>query len=267
MDNSERISLGVAIAAHAALFAVLSYGLVPRTPEPRREAVSVTLAEDVGLTATARDRPAPAASAAPPALSEYVPPILQPSPQPSVSPSPQPSASRTPEPAERVRPRRTETRREAAGSVDRRDRRRPDRQERPNRMAGITEGISPTNDTGTSSSQASVSSSDQANLISRITNAIRPCYNLGSLSGTAAEDIVVRLRIQPSRDGSLSSRQVSVLGAQGVNGSNREYQRQMVEAARSAVLNPRCPLPSLPANMYENGWSDVVLRFIPAQLT
>ncbi|NNC73576.1 MAG: cell envelope integrity protein TolA, partial [Sphingomonadaceae bacterium] len=118
-----------------------------------------------------------------------------------------------------------------------------------------------------SSSQAQVSASDQSNLISRITNAVRPCYNLGSLSGTSAEDIVVRLRIQPSRDGSLSSRQVSVLGAQGVNGSNREYQRQMVEAARSAVLNPRCPLPSLPDSMYENGWSDVVLRFIPAQLT
>jgi hypothetical protein len=58
-----------------------------------------------------------------------------------------------------------------------------------------------------------------------------------------------------------------VLGTRGVDGSNRQYESQMVEAARSAVLNPRCPLPPLPAALYENGWSDVVLNFIPAQLT
>lgn len=267
MDNSERLSLGVAIVAHAALLAALTYGLSLREPPPQREAVAVTLTDDIGLTASARDRPAPGAGTPTvPEFGEIIPlpmqPIIDPLPQPSVTPTP--SASRpTPE---RTRPRR-ETRRDARPPPDTRNRRRPDRQPRSNRMAGITEGISPDSTSGSSSSQASVSSRDQASLISRITNAIRPCYNLGSLSGTAAEDIIVRLRIQPSRDGSLSSGQVSVLGAQGVSGSNREYQRQMVEAARSAVLNPRCPLPDLPDNMYENGWSDVVLRFIPAQLT
>lgn len=256
MERAERLGLAVAVIGHVGLFAILSYTLIPRAELPRREAVAVTLSDDIGEFATATDRPAPASEdrAVEDDLEAMVPEDIEPLPQPRVTPTPapEPAAERRTEPT----PRR-ETRPE---------RRQPARS-RSSRLSGITDGIGTANDTGTSASQATVSASDQANLISRIVTAVRPCYNLGSLSGTAAEDIVVRLRIQPSRDGSLSRSQVTVLGARGVDGSNREYQRQMVEAAQSAVLNPRCPLPPLPDALYDNGWSDVVLNFIPAQLT
>lgn len=263
MDRAERIGLGVAVAAHIALFAVLSFGLMTREQQPRREVVSVTLTDEIGLTATTTDRPAPAARemAPPEPMAAPSAAVVEPAPQRTVTPTPQP----------RPTPRRTETRtRPTPARSEPRAEPRPDppaRRRAGSRLSGITEGIGSANDTGTSASQATVSSSDRSNLISRIVNAVRPCYNLGSLSGTSAEDIVVSLRIQPSRNGSLSSSQVSIQGYRGVNGSNREYQRQMAEAARSAVLNPRCPLPNLPDAMYDNGWSDVVLNFIPAQLT
>jgi len=256
VERAERISLGVAVIGHVGLFAILSYTLIPRDNVPRREAVAVTLSDDIGEFATAMDRPAPASEerAAEDDLDAMQPPEIEPLPQPRVTPTPAPqrTTERRPEPTPR---------REA------RPERREPAQRRASRISGITEGIGSTNDTGTSASQATVSASDRSNLISRIVNAVRPCYNLGSLSGTAAEDIVVRLRIQPSRDGSLRRNQVTVMGARGVSGSNREYQRQMVEAAQSAVLNPRCPMPLLPDALYDNGWSDVVLNFIPAQLT
>lgn len=255
MDRTERIGLGVAAIGHVGLFAILSYSLIVRDEIPRREAVAVTLAEDIGPIVTAMDRPASASEqrALEDDLDSMVPPEIEPLPEPGVSPAPAP-------------PRATERRTDPTPTRNVQSERRPPPR-RSSRISGITDGIGPTSDAGTSTSQAAVSASDRSNLISRIVNAVRPCYNLGSLSGTAAEDIVVRLRIQPSRNGSLSRGQVSVKEVRGVNGSNREYERQMVAAARSAALNPRCPLPPLPAALYDNGWSDVILNFIPAQLT
>ncbi|QLC22535.1 cell envelope integrity protein TolA [Parasphingopyxis sp. CP4] len=255
MERSERIALGAAAIGHVALFAVLSFTLLTRDEVPRREAVAVTLSDDIGEFASAADRPAPAAER------RDLDDDLDPMTQPEVEPLPQPSVTPKP-PDPRPAERRTERRPEPRTQPER----RPE-QRRSSRISGITDGIGTTNDSGTSRSQAAVTGADRSNLISRIVNAVRPCYNLGSLSGTAAEDIVVRLRIQPDRDGSLSRNQVSVLGARGVSGGNRQYQAQMIEAARAAVLNPRCPLPPLPDALYENGWSDVVLNFIPAQLT
>lgn len=257
MDRAERIGLGVAIAAHLVLFAVLSFGLVPRD-HPQRETVAVTLTDEIGEIATASDAPAP-----PAATQEFrelptpTPPREELTPQPRIDPTPpppRPSPTRTERPRQQTRPQRE-------SRPDPRPRRRADE-----RLDGITEGITP-NATGSSPSQATVSASDRANLISRIVSAVRPCYNLGSLSGTAAEDIVVSLRLRPSRNGTISSGQISVSGYRGVTGANREYRRQMAEAARAAVLNPRCPFPNLPDEMYDNGWSDIVLNFVPAQLT
>ena len=102
MDRVERIGLGVAVAAHVALFAVLSFGLMPRDQPPRREAVSVTLTDEIGLTATTTDRPAPAAReiAPPEPMAEPSPAVVEPAPQRTVAPTPEP----------RPTPRRTETR-------------------------------------------------------------------------------------------------------------------------------------------------------------
>lgn len=60
MERTERIALGVAVIGHIGLFAILSYTLIPRETVPRREAVAVTLSDDIAEFATATDRPAPA---------------------------------------------------------------------------------------------------------------------------------------------------------------------------------------------------------------
>jgi len=255
VDRAESIGFGAAAIGHVALFTLLSFTLLTRDEVPRREAVMVTLTDDIGPMATAADRPAPADERRDIEKDVDVtdPPETEPLPQPGVTPTPAP-----PRPAERRNEQPPEPRAE---------RHPPREQRRSSRIAGITEGIGMTDDSGTSRSQAPVSEADRSNLISRIVNALRPCYNLGSLQGTAAEDIVVRMRIQPSRDRSVNRSQLGVVSVHGINGANRQYGSQMVEAARSAILDPRCPLPPLPDTLYENGWSDVIIRFIPAQLT
>ncbi len=249
MDRAERLGLGVAIVAHIGLFAALSVALVARDDIPRREAVAVTLTDEIGDFASASDRAAAADydRALEDDLEAPEPPMLEDTPLPKPDAVPQAAEERAERPVER-----------RAEATPRR---------RSSRISGIMDGIGASRDTGTSAAQAPVTGADRSNIISRIVNAVRPCYNLGSLGGTAAEDIVVSLRIQPSPDGTLNRSQVSVRGTRGVNGRNREYERQMIEAARAAVLNPRCPLPPLPDELYENGWSDIVLNFIPAQLT
>ncbi len=260
MERTERIALGVAVIGHIGLFAILSYTLIPRETVPRREAVAVTLSDDIAEFATATDRPAPASEerAMEDDLQAMVPQEIEPLPQPRVTPTPTPTPT----------PRRTvERRTEPTPRRETQPERREPARTRRSRVTGITEGIGTTTDTGTSASNAPVSASDRSNIMSRIIGAYRPCYRLGSLSGTAAEDIVVRLRMRPSREGRLSSSQVEIEGYRGVDASNRQYQQQMGEAARSAVLNPACSFPTLPASMYENGWSDVIINFIPGQLT
>lgn len=97
LNREERIGLGVALVAHAALVALLVARPSMPVPVPRPERMTVTLSEDAALTSTAPD---PAAAPAPdqaPDLGEPAPeaaPLPTPTPprpQPTVAPAPKPA--------------------------------------------------------------------------------------------------------------------------------------------------------------------------------
>ena len=110
---------------------------------------------------------------------------------------------------------------------------------------------------------AKVGARDLASIAGLIRRQVQPCYDLGPLAGTAAMDIVTVLRLQFRRDGSIAAATVS--DQDGVNGDNSGYAKQMAELSRRAVI--RCaPLKGLPPELYEGGWADFDMGFIPRQL-
>lgn len=120
MDRSERIGLGVSIAAHAAVLAALSLSLLKTSPQepPKATPIEISLADKVGLESTAPvvsheelaakkspvEAPVEPESAPPPApepqpKAQPAPPEPKPAPQPKPQP-PQPK----PAPAEKPQP-------------------------------------------------------------------------------------------------------------------------------------------------------------------
>lgn len=105
MDRSERIGLGLATAAHVALFALLSTVWLAKPKPPVRIAtpVEVTFADQVARRSAAPSREEPAPSAAPD-VAEPKPAPPPPAPEPTPVPKPQPRPA-PPEPAPRPAPR------------------------------------------------------------------------------------------------------------------------------------------------------------------
>lgn len=111
MDRSERIGLGVSIAAHAAVFAalVLSFAKTPPQEPPKAIPIEISLADKVGLESTAPvvsqeelaakkspvEAPVEPESAPPPAPDPQPQPKPQPKPQP---PEPKPAPQPKPQP-------------------------------------------------------------------------------------------------------------------------------------------------------------------------
>ena len=104
LRKEEAFGLGLAVAAHVALFAWLALGTRPPAPLPLPERMTVTLSEDAALQSTS---PEPAAQAAPdtaPQLGEAAPlpePVARIVPQPLAKsrPAPLPKATPAPRPA------------------------------------------------------------------------------------------------------------------------------------------------------------------------
>ena len=92
---------------------------------------------------------------------------------------------------------------------------------------------------------------------------VQPCYELGSLDGTAAMQIVTVLRLRFNPDGSVAGTP-QVTEQTGVNDGNRSYARQMAELSRRAVL--RCAPLKLPSDLYKGGWDDLDIGFKPNQM-
>lgn len=110
---------------------------------------------------------------------------------------------------------------------------------------------------------SAVSAQAMAGLGAAIKRQVQPCYELGSLGGTSAMQIVTVLRLRFNPDGTVNGTP-QVVEQTGVNGENRSYARQMAELSRRAVL--RCAPLKLPAELYKGGWDDLDLGFIPNQM-
>ncbi|VVT13764.1 conserved hypothetical protein [Sphingomonas sp. EC-HK361] len=297
MERSEKIGLGVALAGHVVLFGLLSVGFLA-TPNPlklKATPIEVTLSDDVAMEAEApQSTEAPAQSvapeqgkpeeAAPPAPVEAPPeptpplpkpaePQPQPKPKPAEvakpappKPKPQPAPPKPaptkqaakPAPAAKSQP----TPAKATGKSPTATAAKP----RGSRLgADFLKGISdqPSKSRTQTPRAAKVGARDIASIAGLIRRQVQPCYDLGSLGGTSAMDITTVLRLQFKRDGSIAAATVSE--QEGVNDDNRGYAKQMGELSRRAVL--RCsPLKGLPPELYDGGWADFDMGFIPRQL-
>ena len=218
--GDERTGLIVALALHLALLAVLVTQALLEAPEyPKPERMVVSLAEDIGLEATAPVPVADSRAAIAPELSDR----------------PEPAPERT-EPQTRPAPERAST--PAITNSPRREqpRQQPREAERPkgsrlgdNFLAGA--GTS-SNTNETRAPAATFGSSERAALSSAITRALRPHWSVPSGVDTDLLVSVVSWRLHP--DGSLNGRP-RLVSQRGINDSNRAQAALHAERAIRAV--------------------------------
>lgn len=87
-----------------------------------------------------------------------------------------------------------------------------------------------------------------------------PCWNVDAvLNAPNPEKLLVTVRIQLKRDGSVSDAQI-----ESPKSTADVFHRIAMNEARNAVLDPRCQPLKLPANKY-NKWKTIVLAFDPRE--
>lgn len=276
MDRTEKTGLGVAIAGHVALFALLSFSLMWRQPPSfSHPPMDVTLSTEAAMESAApKITQQPAESQAPevgpPAEAAQSTPVKMTSAEPQPAP-PKPKPAPQPKPAEVSKP-QPEKKQPAA---------KPKPQPQPKKSKGDSKASDQPHERGSrlgpnflkgitaeksaSTTQAprasKIGAQDIANIAGLIKRQVQPCYDLGALAGTSAMSIVTVLRLQFRRDGSVASATLS--RQDGVNGSNQQYSQQMADLSRRAVL--RCsPLKGLPPDLYKGGWEDIEFTFRPS---
>ncbi|WP_174274024.1 hypothetical protein, partial [Sphingomonas bacterium] len=111
--------------------------------------------------------------------------------------------------------------------------------------------------------RAAITGAAMNGLAAAIKRQVQPCYELGALAGTPAMQIVTVLRLRFNRDGSVAGTP-QVVDQSGVNDANRGYRQQIADLSRRAVL--RCAPLKLPAELYEGGWEELEMGFIPGQM-
>ncbi len=268
----------------------------PPEPEPAPEPAPVPK--------PAPPKPVPPKPAPPKPAPTPPKPAPTPKPAPKPAPAPKPTPKPAPaKPAAKPAPAKAEPKpatqpaakpskaAPTAEAGDARDRRRPDRPtegggapstkpakaaggkpgDKPAKAAGsrlgpdFLKGLSPEKGPGKSTKPAAAAVSPLAlqGLAGAIKRQVEPCYELGSLQGTPAMTIVTSLRLRFNKDGSIATAP-TVTEQTGVNAGNQAYARQIAEVGRRAVL--RCAPLKLPAELYEGGWEDIELRFIPGQM-
>lgn len=288
MERGERIGLGVAGAGHLILFGLLSVGFLA-TPNPlklKSTPLEVTLSDDVAMEAEApQATEAPAQSVAPEIgkpeeAAPAAPQEIQPEPAPPAPAKPEPAPATKPVEVAKPKPvkpapvAKPQPKQVAARPAAAKPQPTPAKEKGtspaataakargsrlgPNFLKGISD--QPSKSKVQVARAAKVGARDLASIAGLIKRQVQPCYELGSLGGTSAMDIVTILRLQFRPDGSVSAATVS--DQEGVNAENRAYARQMAELSRRAVL--RCsPLKGLPPELYQGGWDDIDMGFTP----
>lgn len=252
--RAERAGLGLSVAAHAMLFAVLSLGFlgapqplaVPQTP------VDVQLVDDVGLEAMSPQRAdvAPAPSIAP----EVAPPRPQAAPPPDAVPPPRPDAVAVTKP--RPAPQRPAAK-PAAKPAPPAAKPLPPRGSRLGRdfLKGISD--TPSASTAQTPRTVRVGAREMAGLVDAIRRQVQPCADRIDNPGPGANAISTKLNLQLNRDGSFAARPV-VVSQSGLDGENSRYAKRVGELAAAAFV--QCAPFQLPAELYE-GWKNFNLNY------
>lgn len=269
--SEERTGLIIALGLHLAVIAALAIQALMPAPEiPVTERMTVNLAEDVGLEATApdpvpesraaeapqlSDTPAPVAPPVPDVVEPARPvevdrPVTRPSPAPTRATTTRRETARQPARVTRETPRETprEARREAAP---------PKKTERSggsrigdNFLAGSGSSTT-TSETRTPASQ--IGASAKASIVSAIARQVRPHWQGKAPSGADAELLVTVLAFDLNPDGSLKGRP-RVVSQSGVNAANEAQKDRHAEVAVRAV-QLAAPF-DLPDEYYE-AWKSV----------
>lgn len=248
--TEERTGLIVAVVLHLLLLAALFIqGLLPAPTFERTERMTVSLAEDVGLEATAPDpvtesrasiAPQLSDTPAPPEPDEPVPQqVERPTPRvdtPAPAPRPRPEArpQRRPDPPQRTRPQPQPRQTERSGGS----------RVGANFLEGSGDSTS-TSETRVPASQ--IGASAKASLVQAIARRIKPRWE--PPNGPEVEKITTYLRFRLNPDGSLSGRPEMVRQT-GVNDTNRAQASRHAEQAIRAV-QLAAPFSDLPEQYYE----------------
>jgi len=276
--------LGVAVAAHALIIALIL--IRPPSPPvlPAPERMTVSLAEDVAPVSTA---PNPAAAAAdiapelgepaPPEASEQIAepdPVPEPEPQPKAKPEPRvapapqprpkpvarPAPKPKPKPAPRAkpepRPARPAAKAPAKASSNSRSsapaKAPPAKQAGGSRIgADFLKGSSNSDSASTGTPAATIGPAERASLASAISRQLKPKW--AAPSGADAELLVTVLAWSMNRDGSLSGTP-RVVRQEGITDSNRpQAARHAEQAVRAVQLAAPFNLPE----KYYDAWKRV----------
>ena len=246
----ERTGLIVAVALHLLLLlALVAQALFPAPQIPRTERMTVSLAEDVGLEATAPEPVSESRAAIAPELAD--------------APAPAPEILEAPAPPQVERPSRVQSPVPAptreARPQPRREQPRQQAQPRPsergggsrigdNFLAGAGDSTT-TNETRVPASQ--IGASAKASLVQAISREIKPHWQ--PPSGPEVEKITTFLRFRLNPDGSLAGRP-EIVRQTGVNDTNRaQAGRHGEQAVRAVQLAAPFDLPE----QYYEAWKVV----------
>lgn len=255
-----------AIVLHVALVAAMAVQWSEPEDPPVPQRMTVSFAEDVGMTSTAPDPVPESRASEAPMLSDFPAPPPLPASEPVTAPTqqaalppppPRPRATSRPRPQPRgiARPRPNEVG----------DRRRPDRptsttRPRPTqtRSGGSRLGDNFLEGSGSSSRSSDtrlpasqIGNSARASLVQAIAREIKPHWQ--PPNGPEVEQIVSVLRFRLNPDGSLAGRPTLVRQT-GVNATNRaQADRHAEQAIRAVQLAAPFDLP----DEYYNAWRNI----------
>lgn len=269
----ERTGLVVAVVLHLALFAMLVVqGLLPAPVIEPPQRMTVSLAEDVGMAATAPDtvtesrastaptlapNPAPAPEQPTPAIERPV-PVPQPQ-RETRAPTPQPqprteTRTRRPDPPKpQAQPQRsTTTAPSRAQSKPQSSARSGGSRLGDNFLDGAGDSTK-TNETRVPASQ--IGASAKASLFQAVARQLRPHWR--PVDGADREKLVSKIRFRLNPDGSLAGRP-TLVGQRGETDANRTQAPRHAENAIRAV-QLAAPF-DLPPEYYE-AWKTVTVDF------
>lgn len=270
MKRSEIIGLGVAIIGHAALFGVLSLGILnpPKKIKPS-EPIAVTLADTIALVDTSPAPNVEAATSIAPELGEIVPPpeeLVELDPVEEVIETPeQPSPAKTKAKASsapakaKAKPKKKVAPKKKPKPVDRSDRRRPDRRQTGSRLGGnFLDGVSDEESLSRKTTPPATRAGPavQASLQREITRKLKPKWR--APTGADVEQLVTTVDWRLDKNGRVIGRP-RCSRQSGVNASNSPQKSVHCERAIRAVLDAQ-PFSSLPLEYYE-AWDNISYDF------
>lgn len=285
----------IAVLGHLVLFGILS--LVWRAPPvrpPEAKPIDVSLVEDVALDQRApRSTEAPAQSRAPeqapledapppaPAEEEQAeptPPVPQPNavpppkPAPKAAPAPKQPVAEKPAKPEKVRPapaakpaatpsKAVAVATKATGTNPKATKTKPagsllDADFRK----GLAQAPSPSK--AVVPPAATMDGKAAADIASAIQRQVQPCAARQSVTGPGVSRIIVKVRLQLNKDGSLAARPTIADDHGGVDDENGRYVDAVDRAAIASFVGCS-PLRGLPLDLYDvpRGWKSFTLRF------